>query len=44
MGGVFVRIIIFVEDRRRPGIKLKQVWFSAFDFFYPCKNHNKKNT
>ena len=42
MGGVFVRFIIFAQDRIRLGTKLKQVWFSAFDFFYLCKNHNKK--
>ncbi len=28
---------IFVEDRMRLSIKLKQVWFSAFDFHYICK-------
>ena len=44
MGGVFVRLIIFAQDRIRLGTKLKQVWFSAFDFFYLCKNknHNQK--
>ena len=41
MGGVFVRFIIFAQDRIRLGTKLKQVWFSAFDFFYLCKTITK---